>query len=333
MNRRFVGLVALSIAAASLVAGCGSSSPATTPPPTKVTVVLDWTPNTNHLGLYLAKQKGYYAAAGLEVSIVEPDQNGAVAQMAAGNAEFGISAAEQLLPARAQGTKITSIASVMRTNTSSLIAPADRDIRRPRDLAGHTYGGFGGELERALVDTLVRCDGGDPSKVRYAEVGNVDYSVGFKKHHYDAVWVFDGWDTIRMRDLQKMAVTTLAFRDHLDCIPDWYTPIIVARDDVIADNPAIVRAFLTATAKGYEDMRADPAASATAVAETISGTDPELWRRSAVFLAPFLDGPTGRWGLQDPAVWTAFNTFLRTHKLETVADPSSAFTNAFVPAR
>jgi ABC-type nitrate/sulfonate/bicarbonate transport system substrate-binding protein len=64
MNRRLVGRVALAIAAASLIAGCGSSSPATTPSPTTVTVVLDWTPNTNHLGLYLAKQKGYYAAAG-----------------------------------------------------------------------------------------------------------------------------------------------------------------------------------------------------------------------------------------------------------------------------
>jgi len=332
MNRRLAALVAISIAAAAFIAGCGSSS-STTASATKVTVVLDWTPNTNHLGLYLAKQKGYYAAAGLDVRIVEPDQNGAVAQMAAGNAQFGISAAEQLLPARAQGTKITSIATIMRTNTSSLIAPADRDIRRPRDLVGHTYGGFGGELERALVDTLVRCDGGDPSKVRYAEIGNVDYTVGFKRHQYDAVWVFDGWDTIRMRDLQKMAVTTIAFRDHLDCIPDWYTPIIVARDDVIADNPTLVRAFLGATAKGYADMRADPTATATAVASTISGTDPELWRRSARFMAPFLDDANGRWGFQDPAIWSGFNSFLRTHKLATVADPSTAVTNAFLPAR
>ena len=332
MNRRLVGRVALAIAAASLIAGCGSSSPATTPSPTTVTVVLDWTPNTNHLGLYLAKQKGYYAAAGLDVNIVEPDQNGALAQMAAGNAQFGISAAEQLIAARAQGTKITSIATIMQTNTSSLIAPADRTIRRPRDLAGHTYGGFGGELEHALVDTLVRCDGGDPSTVRYAEVGNVDYSVGFKKHHYDAVWVFDGWDTIRMRDLQKMAVTTIPFRDHLDCIPDWYTPIIVARNDVIADNPKLVSAFLAATAKGYQDMHAYPAASATAVAATISGTDPELWRRSALFMAPFLDDRAGRWGVQDPAIWSAFNTFLHEHKLASVNDPSTLFTNAFLPA-
>ncbi len=310
-----------------MFAGCGSASTSGT----KITVVLDWTPNTNHLGVYDAKLKGYYADAGLDVEIIEPDQNGALAQLAAGNGDFGFSAAEQLIPARAQGTKISSIATVMRTNTSSLISPADRRITRPRDLVGKTYGGFGGELERALVQTLVRCDGADPSKVHFAEVGNVDYSVGFQKRHYDAVWVFDGWDTIRMRDLQKLPMNTIAFRNHLGCIPDWYTPIIVARDDMLQKDPAVVRAFLAATAKGYQDMRAEPSATAKLVADALSGTDPVLWQKSAVFMAPFLDDAHGRWGAQDPAIWRGFNAFLGTHRLPSLTDPDTAFTNAFLP--
>lgn len=329
MIRRLGALAALLIL--SLV-GCGGSTSSSSAP-TQVTVVLDWTPNTNHAGVYAAKAKGYYADAGLDVQIVEPDQNGAIAQLAAGNAEFGFSAAEQLLPARAQGAKVTSIATVMRTNTSSLIVPTDRAISRPRDLQDHTYGGYGGDLESALVGQLVRCDGGDPNRVKYAEVGNVDYSVGFKRHQYDAVWVFDGWDTIRLRDMQKLPVRTIAFRDHLDCIPDWYTPILVATDDVIAKHPEIVTAFLAATAKGYELMRTAPTATADLITANMPEADADLWRRSARFIAPFLTDSRGGWGYQDPGVWQRFNAFMLAHRLPTVRRVSSAFTNRFVPTK
>ena len=92
----------------ALLSGCGGGASDAT----RLTVVLDWTPNTNHAGVYLAQLRGYYRDAGLDVDIVEPDQNGALAQVAVGNAQFGFSAAEQLLPARAQGAKITSVAAV-----------------------------------------------------------------------------------------------------------------------------------------------------------------------------------------------------------------------------
>lgn len=323
-----IGL-ALIACLAPMVVGCGGSSSGDGR--TTLTVALDWTPNTNHAGVYLAKLHGYYAQAGIDVDIIEPDQNGAMAQLAAANADVGFSAAEQLLPARAQGARVTSIATVMRTNTSSLIMPADRAITRPRDLESHTYGGYGGELETALVKTLVACDGGDPSRVRFSEVGNVDYSVGFRRHQYDAVWVFDGWDTVRLRELQHMKVTTIAFRDELDCIPDWYTPILVARDDLLVDDPQLIRTFLAATARGYQDLAADPSSAADEITSTMSEADPELWRRSARFIAPFLTDTKGGWGYQEPGVWESFNTFLKQHRLATVADLAGSYTNEYLP--
>lgn len=327
MTRRRSFLATLACALAAL-AGCGGSDSART-----VTVVLDWTPNTNHAGIYLARERGYYAEAGLTVDIVEPDQNGALAQVAVGNAEFGFSAAEQLLPARAQGAKVISVAAVLRTNTSSLLMPADRAITRPRDLAGHTYGGFGGELETALVTSLVRCDGGDPTAVRFTEVGNVDYTVGFRRHQYDAVWVFDGWDTIRMRDMAGLPVTTIPFRANLDCIPDWYTPILVADERLADKEPQVVRAFVAATSRGYRDLAAAPATGAATVTATLPEADPDLWRRSATFIAPFLIGSGGRWGYQRPAVWRRFSAWLSAHDLPTETDVDRAFTNDFLPDR
>jgi ABC-type nitrate/sulfonate/bicarbonate transport system substrate-binding protein len=326
--RRLFVLITLSL----VLAGCGSGGNDSAAARRTVTVVLDWTPNTNHSGVYLAKQRGLYDRAGLDVSIVEPDQAGGVAQLAAGNATFAFSYAEQVLPAREQGTPVVSIATVLTTNTSSLVSPSDRGITRPRDLAGKTYGTFGGAIEEPLVKALVRCDGGDPDAVKFVDVGNADYNVGFRKHAYDAVWVFDGWDVIRLRDIAKTSVTTLPFREHLDCIPDWYTPVLVTTEKTLKDDSALTKAFLAATADGYRVAAADPTAAAAALIDAVPESDRDLVNASARFLAPFYLDAAGNWGHQDPAIWERFDAFLRKSRILAAPAPiSSAFTNDDLP--
>jgi ABC-type nitrate/sulfonate/bicarbonate transport system substrate-binding protein len=334
MSARFrAAIVVLFVATVMLlvVAGCGGSTATSAQ---KVTVMLDWTPNTNHTGVYLAKQQGTYAKAGLDVEIVEPGQSEGLAQVAAGNAQFAFSYAEQVLPVRAQGTPVVSIATVLRTNTSSLMSPADRHITRPRDLAGKTYGTFGGPIEEPLIKALVACDGGDPDSVMFVDVGNADYSVGFRKKAYDAVWVFDGWDVIRLRDIARTPITTIAFRDHLDCIPDWYTPVIVTSEKILREQPDLVRTFLTATAEGYRTAITAPRVAADALMAGAPESDRSLVEASARFLAPFFATTPATWGYQDPAVWEGFDAFLRKAKIVTAISPvADAFTNDFLPAQ
>ncbi len=327
--RRIACVVAASVMALSVVA-CGDDA-STGAGPKKVTVILDWTPNTNHAGVYLARQKGYYQRAGLDVKVIEPDQAGALAQVMAGNGQFAFSYAEQVLPLRAQGSDVVSIAAVTRTNTSSLVSPADRGIRRPRDLEGKTYAGFGGDIEKPLIEALVRCDGGDPAKVKYVDVGNVDYTVGFRRKAFDAVWVFDGWDVIRMRRIQKTPVNTIQFRDHLNCIPDWYTPVIATSGTVLKEQPETVRAFLAATAKGYEDAAKHPSEAAAVVMQAAPESDQALLVPSARFLAPFFLDANGRWGHQDPGMWEGFNAFLRTNDITAPESAEGSFTNDYLP--
>lgn len=296
-----------------------------------VTVVLDYVPNTNHTGLYLATSP-LREQNGIDLDIVEPNANGALAQLAAGNAQFAFSYAEEVLPARAQGTPVVSIATVTTTNTSSLVAPADRGIRRPRDLAGATYATYGGPIEEPLIKTLVRCDGGDPDAVKFVDVGTTDYSVGFRRKAYDVAWVFDGWDVIRLRDLQKIPITTIPFRDHFDCIPDWYTPVIVTTERILSEDPELVRTFLTAVSDGYRRAIADPQAAADALIEAAPESDRALVEASARFLAPYYADPPAAWGRQDPAVWRRFGDFLVDNGIVTgPLDTDTAFTNAFLP--
>lgn len=313
--------------------GCGDEtgpSPTTTP----VTVVLDWTPNTNHSGIYLALRDGLYRDAGLDVRIVEPDQGGSIAPLAAGRADFAFSYSEEVLPRRAQGTPIVSIAAVLQRNTSSLIAPSDRSVTRPRDLEGKRYAGYGGPIERPLIDALVRCDGGDPTKVRFVEVGNVDYAVGFRRKAYDVVWAFDGWDVIRLRDVAETPVTTIPLRDSR-CVPNWYTPVIVTTEDRLADQPELVRRFMAATAAGYEKASRDPSAAAAAIKDAVPESDRTLLEASSRFLAPFYLDDAGRFGTQDPDVWMGFNRFLRSNALPAPAasELPQAFTNSVLPSK
>ena len=314
----------------------GSAAPSAAPEGTggevrEVTVMLDWTPNTNHSGLYLALDDGWYADAGLDVRIIQPGAQGGLPALASGDADFAVSVQEAVTPARAQGAPVVSVAAIIASNTSSLIALAGEGIGRPADLAGHRYGGFGGELETELVRTLVECDGGDPDAVEFVEVGNVDYRAGLERDFYDFVWIFDGWDGIRLEQV-GLDITSIRFADHFDCIPNWYTPLLATSQQLIDGDPQLVSDFMAATARGYERAIEAPDEAADALLAAAPELDEELVRESARYLADEY-APEGPWGVQEAAVWDEFTAFLQEAAIAADdIDVDAAWTNEFLPA-
>lgn len=313
----------------------GTSTASATPTEaglTPVTLMLNWTPNSQHAGIYLAAANGWYEEVGLDLTIVEPAAAGADQVVGTGGAEFGISQAESLLPARAAGIPIVSIATILPNNDSSFMALAQSGIQRPRDFQGKVYGGYGGALETELLRTLVACDGGDPEKIQMVEVGNIDYLAGMEQGRFDYVWVFEGWDVLRAREMEGLDINSVTFVDWLDCIPNWYTPLFIASESMIADHPDTVRAFLAATAQGYAAAIADSGVAADALLAAAPELDPTLVRASAEYHAPKFVGEAP-WGSQDLEVWRHFADFLVTAGLlETAIDPAAAFTNDFLPS-
>jgi len=336
VNRRLTVLTATLIAAAlTALAACGGddASPSeTTPAAHPVTLVLDWTPNTNHGGIYLAAANGWYDAAGIDLEIVQPGDSGGLQAVATGNADFAISVQESLVPAQAQGVPVVSVAAIVQHNTSSLLALASSGIAGAADLPGHRYGGWGGQLEEALVDRLVECADGDPAGVDFVQVGNTDYRVGMERGDFDFVWVYDGWDKLRLEQA-GVDVTTIPFVDHLDCIPDWYTPLLATSQELIDTDPDLVRAFVGVTSRGYDAAVADPGAAATALLDAAPELDADLVRASAEYLAGQFTADADRWGAQDAAVWDRFVGFLADVGLldEAPADISAWCTDEFLP--
>lgn len=320
------------VAATALAALAAHAAPAPADEPTPATLMLNWTPNNHHAGVYVALANGWYADAGLDLQVIEAAVAGADQVVGAGRADFGISQAESVIPARANGVPVVSIATILPFNDSSLMALATDHIARPRDLEGKTYGGYGGPLERELIDRLVACDGGDPDRVTFVEVGNIDYLAGLEQDRFDFVWVFEGWDALRARQIAGAAIDTIRFVDHLDCIPDWYTPVFIASEATIRDRPALVEAFLAATARGYAAAIADPEAAAAALLAAAPELDADLVHAAARYHAPLYAAPGHPWGVQEGETWRRFARFLAEAGLtDRNVDADAAFTNRLLP--
>lgn len=325
----------LSVAVIALlaVAGCAAGAPKKNAAgETKLTLLLDWTPNTNHSGIYIAQAKGWYKKAGIDLRIIEPGQNSNATQMlATGKADFAISTEEEVTPAVAQGLPVVSVGAIMQHNTSSLVALRSSGVRRPRDLAGKKYGGFGGQLEKQLVDAMVSCDGGDPSTVHYVQIGNADYRVGLTKKFYDFVWIFDGWEGLQFTKIDHLKTISFPFRDYGKCVPDWYTPVIATSQRLIKSDPDVVKAFMQTTRRGYQVAMRDPAAATDALMSAAPDLDRNLVRLSADYLASRYAAKPAQWGLQQKSVWSRMTKFLRQAGLiDKDIDVDDAFTNRFL---
>lgn len=298
---------------------------------TKVTVMLDWTPNTNHLGLYVAQAQGYFQEANLEVEI-QPAGDVAVDQVVAtGAAEFGISYQESFTYSRAAGLPIISVAAIIQHNTSGFASLHDKKpLTAPSDLIGLRYGGFGSPIEQPMLEALIAC-GSKPGSVEMIDIGFVEPFPLMERDQIDVVWLFRGWDGIRA-DLQGLKVDYLMLRDYAPCVPDYYTPILITSETLISDKPDVVKAFVQAVARGYAFAIKNPAEASAILLEAAPELDPDLVLKSSEYLAGEFQSDAVRWGQQQPEIWEAFTAFMvKVGAIEGDVDTSGAFSNEFLP--
>ncbi|GIQ64720.1 nitrate ABC transporter substrate-binding protein [Paenibacillus cisolokensis] len=329
------------IALALLLSACGSSGGAKDPEAqtgegepqekelTKVQLVLDWTPNTNHTGLYVARDKGFFKEQGLDVEIVQPGEAGADAMVAKGTAEFGVSYQESVTLARVQGVPIVSIAAVIQHNTSGFAAPADKNIKEPKDFEGKKYGGWGSPVEEAMLASIMEEQGADVSKVDIVNIGNADFFTAVKRD-IDFAWIFYAWTGIEA-ELRGEKLDILYVADYSDKL-DYYTPVLTTSESLIAEKPELVKAFLAGAAKGYEFAIDNPEEAAEVLIAAEPDLNAELVRASQTWLSPKYRDDAPRWGEQKLEVWQKYAEWMYEHKLlEKELEAEKAFTNDFLP--
>ncbi len=206
---------------------------------TKITFCLDWTPNTNHTGLYAAQALGYYEEAGLDVEIVQPPENGAVLMCAAGQAQFAVDAQDTMAGALDQDEPlgITAVAALIQHNTSGILSRAGDGIDSPKGLEGKKYSTWELPVELAMIEHVMTEDGGDFSKVELIPNDITDEPAALAANQTDSVWVFYGWSGINA-EVEGVDCDYWSFSD-ISPELDYYTPVIVANNDFLEESPEV----------------------------------------------------------------------------------------------
>ena len=303
---------------------------------TEITVCLDWTPNTNHTGLYVAQAKGWFREAGLDVTFVQPAEDSAATVCAAGQAQFAITAQDSIAAAFAleEPLGITAVAAILQHNTSGIIARAGEGMGSPKGLAGKRYSTWNSPIELAMVEWVVEEDGGNFADVTLIPNSITDEAGALRENQTDAVWVFYGWSGVSAQ-LSGLNFDYFAFRD-IDPVFDYYTPVIVANDRFLAEQGDTARAFLAAASRGYEYAIEHPEeAAGILIAGDETGSlrgSEELVTASQTWMAEQYKAEAERWGYIDPQRWNAFYTWLGENGLlEREIPENTGFSNEYLP--
>ena len=322
-------------------APAGSPTSAPSPgPETPVRLALDWTPNTNHTGFFVADAKDWYREAGIDLQVLPYTGTTPETLLAAGQADCGISFQDALTFAVAAGAPIRSVMAILQHTGQEIAVLADSAIERPRDLDGRTYGGFGYPNEEPTVKAVIQEDGGT-GEFRTVTLNAAAYEALYGKQ-IDFAITFTAWEGIEAKqrdiDLRYFAFTDYGF-------PDFYQVVLACSTDWLAASPEITRGFVGATARGFEFADQNPAEAADLLIAENPGVfegNPDLPKESAQFLADndlYVDA-AGTVGTQTLEQWQGYSGFLyeqglladaNGRPLTSPPDYSALFTNDYLP--
>ena len=292
----------------------------------KITMVLDWTPNTNHTGIYVAQEKGYFKEAGLDVSVIQPPDDGATDLVASGGAEFGIDFQDTLAAAFSSDSPlpVTAVAAILQHNTSGLISLKKKGIDSPGKLEGHSYATWDSPIEQAVLKKVVEKDGGDFSRVKLIST-YVEDIVAALHADIESVWIYYGWDGVKC-DMEGLSTNFLPFAD-MNPTFDYYSPVIIGNNDYMKKNPDTTKAFLSAVKKGYEYAAGNPSDAADILLKAVPELDEKLVQKSQEYLSKQYIADAAQWGEIDANRWNGFYQWLNENKLvDNALDENAGFT-------
>lgn len=349
--RRTASRIALAFALAATfggVAACSSSSPSSTgagatgggaAAPVTVTLALDWTPNTNHTGIYVAQELGYFRAAGIDLRIVPYGSTAPETLVSTHKADFGISYQDGLTEAAATGGDITSVFAITQKTDVVIGVRADSGITSPKQLDGKTYAGYGSPLEVPMLKYVIKQAGGTGS---FKDVTlNTDAYQALYAGQADFALPEPSWEVIQAKLVGK-PLTTFDLAAY--GFPAIYSALIATSHQYLAEHGDVARRFLGAVLKGYQYAAANPAEAASLLIQanpSVLGPQQALVQQSAALeAAQYYKDPNGQIGVQSEARWKALTDFLYANGIladasgkTLTAEPalSTLYTNAYLP--
>ena len=301
-----------------------------------IVICLDWTPNTNHTGLYVALEKGYYEEAGLNVTIVQPPEGGATLMCASGQAQFAIDAQDTMAAALDSGKplEITAVAAILQHNTSGILSRKGDGITNPRGLAGKTYSTWDSPIELAIIKYCMEKEDADYNSLTLIPNNITDEPSALKAKQTDAVWIFYGWSGINA-SLSDVECDYFAFNDIAPEL-DYYTPVLIANNEYISEHKEETDAFMAATIRGYEYAAKNPKEAADILIKgddtgALKGSKDLVYASLEWISKEYLDD-NGKWGSIDANRWNTFYKWLYDNGLTTNDLTGKGFNNEWIKA-
>ena len=314
------------------LAGCTQqSAPTDQRGQEKISFVLDWTPNTNHTGVYVALDQGYFEEEGLAVDIVQPPEGGALPLVAAGKAQFCVSFQEEIAAALTSNNplEVVAVGTILQHNTSGIISLKENNILSPKDMENKIYATWDTPIEKAILKQVITKDGGDFAKVKMVP-NTVTDVISALQSDIDTVWIYYGWDGIAT-EVKGLSTNFFAFKD-IDPVLDFYTPVIAANPSYLQNNEETARKFLKAVAKGYEYAIENWEQAAEILVKYAPEVDLEIAKASQEYLSKQYKAEVEQWGYIDATRWDNFYAWMYDKGLIPKKLPAgTGFTNAYLP--
>ena len=322
MRRRLVLLCGV-LAAVLLLTACGEKKDTLTPASAAraqhLSVMLDWLPNADHVGLYEAMADGDFTKAGLDVSVHAPtDPSTPLALLAAGKVDVAISYEPELMLARDKGEQLAAIGAIVQRPLTSIISLPSKHVSSPAQLRGKTVGDAGIPYQRAYLSTILNQAAVPSSSVKEVNVGTDLVGAMLSGKVAATIGGYWNYEAIQLREAGRKPNVIPVDKAG---VPPYDELVLVVRQNEIANNGNELRRFVQALGRGYEAVQANPQAGVRALLQANPTLNAKLQSASvkATLSSFFPSGSSLPWGWQNQAQWTSYGEWMLNHKLITNA--------------
>jgi putative hydroxymethylpyrimidine transport system substrate-binding protein len=330
-------LLAVAVATIALVAGlaaCGEKSEEVNGKTQPFSLTLDFYPNPDHAGIYMAKQLGYFADAGLDVEIHTPsDPSAPIKQVAAGRTDLAISYEPEVLLAHQEGLDVVAVGAIVDRPLTSMIWLKKSGIKGIGGLRGKTVATAGIPYQDAYLKTILSRANLSPSDVKAVNVGFGLLPAIIGGGAQAMLGGFLNVEGVDLRLRGKEPVVTPV--DQLG-VPTYNELVLVAQRERLEEDPQEIRLFLAALARGTAVAVQKPNAATKAVLDANADLEPKLTEAEVKATLPLLE-PSGKgsdYGYMDPGQWRSFIGWMHDNELiSSLPDTSEVLDDSYLPGK
>ena len=282
----------------------------------KLKLALDWTPNINHIGFYVAKEKGFFKELNINVEIISPEVDSykysPAKKIELNLADLALCPTESIISFRTKKKpfKLYALATIFQSDISAIAVVKSNNINSPKDLDGRSYASYGARYEDLIIKQLIKNDGGKGNiKIYYPERLGVWNTVANNK--YDSTWIFLNWEGIEKPNLKFFKLSDYN-------IPYSYSPLITTSAKLVQEKKDIIKMFLKATKKGFLYSINNVQESSEILYKYLSESDKKINLENAINFSRKYFGDQQSFGKIDQNVFSEFFQWLNFNKIEKI---------------